>query len=78
MEFTKDNIESGQLNFDGEIVVKADSQEFEYLHDMYINNKKATGILKEFGYPGTIMVVDMRMAAEPTLNAVFTLKSVDA
>lgn len=35
MEFTRGNIESGRLNFDGEIVVKADSPEFEYLCDLY-------------------------------------------
>ena len=76
MKFTKDNIEAGRLNVDGEIVVKAYSPEFEYLDDLYLSGKKATGILKEFGYIGTVMVVDRRIVAEKTLNVVFTLKSV--
>lgn len=77
MNIKKDNIKSGIFNFDGEIVVKTDSTEFVYLYELYLNGDKATGILKEFGFPGTVKVVDMRMGAEPELNAVFTLKSVE-
>lgn len=65
-----------QLNTEGEIRVKPDSPEYDFLHDLYVNKKETTGALKEFGFPGTFAVVNMQMVSDPDFIAVFKLRSV--
>ncbi|MEW8230376.1 MAG: hypothetical protein AB2745_08635 [Candidatus Thiodiazotropha endolucinida] len=66
-----------QWNSEGEIRVKPDSPEYNFLHDLYVNKKATTGALKEFGFPDTFVVVNMQMVSDPDFIAVFKLRSVE-
>lgn len=58
MILSKDNVEGVLVTVEGEIVVSLPSQEFDILHNAYLNQEKIVDALKEFGFPGTFMVVD--------------------